>query len=86
MTPLIAASADATIVVVDVHRESSRDLAQAGSVLEHADRVLGCIIYDSGPSAWARLTRRGPTNGSSPEIEPRTADDEGNPSATRPAT
>jgi polysaccharide biosynthesis transport protein len=86
MTPLIAASADATIVVVDVYRESSRDLAQAGSVLEHADRVLGCIIYDSGPPVWARLSRRGHANGWSPEFEPRTADDEDNPSATQAAT
>jgi Mrp family chromosome partitioning ATPase/capsular polysaccharide biosynthesis protein len=78
MTPLIAASADATIVVVDLHRESSRDLAKAGSVLEHADRVLGCIIYDSSASVWARLARRGHSNGSAPEIEPRPAHDQDN--------
>jgi Mrp family chromosome partitioning ATPase/capsular polysaccharide biosynthesis protein len=63
LTPLITASADAMILVVDLHRDTSRDLAEAGSVLAHADRVLGCVVYDPGSAVWGRLAGGGHTNG-----------------------
>jgi Mrp family chromosome partitioning ATPase len=78
LTPLITASADAMILVVDLHRDTSRDLAEAGSVLAHADRVLGCVVYEPGSAVWGRLGRRanGNGNGSGPKPERRSGRDD----------
>jgi Mrp family chromosome partitioning ATPase len=80
LTPLVAASADATILVVDLHRDTTRDLAEAGSVLAHADRVLGCVLYDSGSAVWGRLAGRGNGNGNGNGSHPNEAKSDWSPS------